>query len=75
MSDIIENNKTGLVIDPHDENKWAESIIQLINNPSFSDEMGKNGNQELKTKYNQELFYERILKMYNDTLTVEDITD
>ena len=68
MSDIVENNKTGLVIDPHDENKWAESIIQLIKNSNISDEMGKNGNQELKTKYNQELFYERILKMYNDTL-------
>jgi len=69
MSDIVENNKTGLVIDPHDENKWAESIIQLINNTSLSDEMGKNGNQELKTKYNQELFYERLIKMYNDVLS------
>jgi glycosyltransferase involved in cell wall biosynthesis len=75
MSEIIQNNKTGLVIDPHDENKWAEKIIQLINNPNISDEMGKEGNQILKTKYNEELFYERIIKMYNDTLTVEDITD
>jgi len=75
MSDIIQNNKTGYLIDPHDENKWAEKIIQLIKDPNISDEMGKNGNQELKTKYNQELFYERILKMYNDVLTVEDITD
>jgi len=75
MSDIIENNKTGLVIDPHDEKQWAQSIIQLINNPNISDEMGKNGNQILKTKYNEKLFYERIIKMYNDTLTVEDITD
>jgi len=75
MSDIIENNKTGLVIDPHDENKWAEKIIQLINNPNISNKMGKEGNQILKTKYNQELFYERLIKMYNDTLTVEDITD
>ncbi len=75
MSDIIEDGKTGYLIDPHDENKWAESIIQLIKDPSLSDKMGKAGNQILKTKYNQELFYERILKMYNDILTVEDITD
>ena len=72
MSDIIQNNKTGLIIDPHDENKWAESIIQLIKNPSLSDEMGKAGNQILKAKYNQELFYERLLKMYNDVLTKND---
>jgi len=69
MSDIIENNKTGLVIDPYDEKRWAEKIIQLINNPSISDEMGKAGNQVLKAEYNEELFYERLLKMYNYVLT------
>ena len=69
MSDIVENNKTGLIIDPHDERRWAKSIIHLIKNPSISDEMGKAGNQVLKAKYNQKLFYERIIKMYNDVLT------
>jgi len=68
MSDIIQNNKTGLVIDPHDEKRWADTIIQLIKNPSISDKMGKAGNQILKTKYNQELFYERIIKMYRQVL-------
>jgi len=72
MSDIIQHNKTGLTIDPHDENKWAEKIIQLINNPNISDKMGKEGNQILKTKYNQELFYERLIKMYKDVLSVRD---
>jgi len=33
MSDIVENNKTGLVIDPHDGRKWADAIIGLIKNP------------------------------------------
>jgi len=31
--------------------------------------MGKAGNNELKTKYSQELFYERIIKMYNVVLS------
>jgi glycosyltransferase involved in cell wall biosynthesis len=66
MSDIVEHNKTGIVVDPHDENKWADVIIQLIQNPGFSDEMGKVGNIELKTKYNEKLFSERIIKMYKD---------
>ena len=69
MSDIIQNNKTGLVIDPHDEKKWADAIIQLIKNPNISDEMGKAGNQILKIKYNEKLFYERLIKMYNDVLS------
>ena len=72
MSDIIEHERTGSIIDPYDEKKWAESIIQLIKNPDISDEMGKTGNQILKAKYNQELFYERLLKMYNSVLTKND---
>ncbi len=69
MSNIIENQKTGLVIEPHNVEKWADVIIHLINNPSYSDKMGEAGNQVLKTKYNQELFYERIIKMYNEVLS------
>ena len=69
MSDIVENNKTGLVIDPHNERKWADAIIGLIKNPLESERMGKNGNDLLKAKYSQELFYERLVKMYKDVLT------
>jgi len=64
MSDIIQNNKTGFVIPSDDENMWAEKIIQLIKNPNISDQMGIEGNNVLKEKYNQELFYQKLIKMY-----------
>ena len=69
MSDIIQNGKTGLVVDPHDENKWADSIIELIKNPEMADKMGKQGNQTLQAKYNQKIFYEKVIKMYNTILS------
>jgi len=68
MSDIVENKKTGLVIDPHDEKSWAAAIILLIKNPQLSNKMGEIGHQILKEKYNKQLFYERLIKMYNDVL-------
>ena len=68
MSDIVEHNKTGILVDPYDEKKWAEAIIQLIKDPDSSDQMGKEGNLTLKTKYNETIFYQNIMKMYNDTL-------
>ena len=67
-SNFTEMAEPDLVIDSHDENKWAQSVMQLIKDPSFSDQMGKAGNQILKTQYNQELFYERIFKMYSDII-------
>jgi len=69
MSDIIENNKTGFLINPNDEKEWAEKIISIIKDPNISDEMGKAGNKVLKRKYNQELFYENLIKMYDDILS------
>ena len=68
MSDVIEHEKTGYVLDPNDENIWAEHIIKLIKNYQESQKMGKNGNEVLKTKYNQDVMYEKLIKMYNGVL-------
>lgn len=68
MSDIINHKETGFVLDSNDEKVWAEHILRLVKNPQESQTMGGNGNQILETKYSQELFYERIIKMYNDVL-------
>jgi glycosyltransferase involved in cell wall biosynthesis len=64
MSDIVENNKTGFLINPNDEKEWAEKIILIIKDPEISNKMGREGNKVLKEKYNQELFYKNLLKMY-----------
>ena len=65
MSDIIEDSKTGMLIDPHDEIRWADAIISLINSPDDSKSMGDAGYQELQKKYSQKIFYEKLINMYN----------
>ena len=69
MSDIVSHGDTGFVLDPYDEDVWAEHILKLIKNPQESETMGMNGNELLKTKYNPEIMFEKILKMYNDVLS------
>jgi glycosyltransferase involved in cell wall biosynthesis len=69
MSDIINHKETGFVLDPNDENQWAEHILKLIKNPQESERMGKKANKIYKQKYNQELFYENLVHMYNDVLS------
>lgn len=68
MSDIIEDQKTGYLIDPHDEKKWAEHIIRLIKEPEISQKMGQAGFHVLKEKYNHEIFYQKIISMYQSVL-------
>jgi len=68
MSDIIEHEKTGFVLDPDDENIWAKHITKLVRDSQESEKMGKNGHELLKTNYNQDIMYEKLIKMYNDIL-------
>ncbi|MDE1862691.1 MAG: glycosyltransferase family 4 protein [Thaumarchaeota archaeon] len=64
MSDIIAHEKNGFVVDPHDENKWADSMLELIRDPQEASRMGQNGNQLLKANYGQESMYQKIIEMY-----------
>ncbi len=68
MSDIIEDCKTGYVLNPQNEEEWAKKIIHLINHQKDSTTMGENGYLDLIENYNQELFYNNIIKMYNSAL-------
>jgi len=65
MSDIVSDGKNGFVLDPYDEKSWAEHLLQLIENPSYALEMGREGSKLLADSFNQDLMFRKILKMYN----------
>lgn len=68
MSDIVSHEKNGFVLDPHDENEWANYLLRIIKNPQETSTMGKNGNNLLITSYSQEEMYHRIMKMYSEVI-------
>ena len=68
MSDVVEDGKTGFVINPNDESKWAEKIIYFMNNLKDANVMGERGYSVLNQKYNPELFYKNIIDMYKSVL-------
>lgn len=70
MSEIVEHKKTGYVINPHDEHDWSNYLLSIIKNPTLASMMGENGNQVLTTKFNQDLLYQKIEKMYKEILHV-----
>jgi glycosyltransferase involved in cell wall biosynthesis len=69
MSDIVTHQENGLVIDPHDENQWAEQILNIIKNPQDATRMGKSGNHLLQTRYSQDTLYKKIMEMYHSVTT------
>jgi len=65
---IPSHDNVRYVLDPHDENVWADHILKLAKNPHESERMGKNGNKLLKTRYTQDNMYQKIIKLYDDVL-------
>jgi len=68
LSDIVSQNQTGYVLDPHNENKWAAKILELIKNPEISIKMGEAGKRDLENNYNSQKMYEEIISMYENVV-------
>lgn len=58
----VEKEGCGLTVKRHDVDGWVEAIRFLKENPIKAKEMGKKAYQLAKTKYNDELFADNILK-------------
>ena len=70
LSDIINHEKTGFVISPHDEKEWADRIMQVIKNSEKTHQMGLDGQKELEAKYNPKEMIKKIENMYNKILNM-----
>jgi len=66
MSDIVKNGVTGCLLDPNDENAWANQLLDFVKNISKASCMGQNGNKHLHQSFSQEMMYQKMMKMYND---------
>jgi len=65
LSDIVTHEQTGYVVNPFDENLWANFLLKIINNQNQAVTIGKNGHELLNEKYGQDSMYQKIIEMYN----------
>ena len=69
MSDIVHHGKTGFVVDPQDELDWTSKILEMIKNPTSSEEMGNNGFKIFLEKYDKRKMSDKILEMYYQVIS------
>lgn len=67
-SDIITDKKNGFLISPHSDKEWANSLINIIENPKDAILMGREGKKLLDDEYNIPSMGHNLMKMYNDVL-------
>jgi glycosyltransferase involved in cell wall biosynthesis len=61
---LIEKNQNGILVDPLDEEKIAESIASLLRDQQEMKEMGKRGRDAFLREYNWEAIEERLIDLY-----------
>ncbi|SHJ60819.1 glycosyltransferase [Pseudozobellia thermophila] len=63
--EIVINNETGYLIPPKSPQILADKILELIDDPKKSSEMGQKGKSRIKTHFNLEHMTHQYLEVYN----------
>ena len=67
LSEIIINNETGFLVEPNNENQFAEALVKLIESPELRKTFGYKGNLRIKNEFSIEKhvtnFEEKIKKL------------
>ena len=65
LPELIENEKTGLIVEPHNPKDWANAIIQLAENPEFALQLAKNAEKNASERFSYNKFCGEYEKLYN----------
>ncbi|MEI8011299.1 MAG: glycosyltransferase family 9 protein [Candidatus Omnitrophota bacterium] len=64
--DIIEHERTGLLVLPRDPDGIASAVMRLINDSKFADAMAIEARRCVETKYTLEQMASRTIKVYDE---------
>ena len=60
IPDIIDDEKTGFIVEKKNVEQLADKISYLISHPDLCKEMGENGYKKFQTKYTLSIFEDRM---------------
>jgi len=68
IPELVKDSYNGLLFRPGDNNDLREKIIWLISHSQSRLRMGKRGYELVKEKYNEEIHYQNLMKIYKSLL-------
>lgn len=63
--DIVEDGRTGILVDPRDTDVLASAIRDLLENPERARKMGLSGQKRAKELFNRERYADDVLEVYS----------
>jgi len=71
MADIVRKEKCGITIPYKNKNALKKAISLIKNDMNLQKEMGNNGRNAYKNKYNWAIMEERLMNVYDQLLNLE----
>lgn len=68
IPEIVEDNVNGLLFEPANVEQLRECILKYWNNPELVIEHGKNGYKKVLTHYTEDIYYEKLIQLYEETI-------
>lgn len=67
--EVIEHNKSGLLINPDNVGELTDALLQVIEDSSLRTDLGKQAVVKIESEYTQEKIFERMAEMYDKVLS------
>jgi glycosyltransferase involved in cell wall biosynthesis len=68
LPDIIEDHRTGILVDPQNPKALAEAICNVLSNPAQSWDMGRSARVFVEKKYSSGRMVRSTIEMYESVL-------
>lgn len=68
LPEVVDNGKTGIIVEKENPDELANALIILITNSELKNEMGKNGRMKVSKEYNWQNSLKMMLSIYNECL-------
>lgn len=69
LPELVENNVSGIIVEPNDAGQWADAILKIIDNPQLAGKLSYNGKLRAEKEFyvqkftkNYEYFYKSLLE-------------
>lgn len=69
INDVVEEGKSGFLVPAQDIEKFAESLIKLLSNPSLRQTMGRHARDRIRHRFNKQRLIKDIETLYLQELS------
>jgi glycosyltransferase involved in cell wall biosynthesis len=68
LTEIVEHGKTGLLVDPHDSQAFAQAILWCLTHPDAAQHMGRQGRERVQSYFSAQRMATETRSLYHKLL-------